>query len=56
MPPIGRNSDRETLQGYQIQLLQKHVRKLRLALRGALPHLVPDKRRFPEQVLDETHP
>jgi hypothetical protein len=54
VPQVGSGSDRETLQQHKIRKLEEDVRRLRLTLRSALPHIPTHLRAHPERVLEET--
>jgi hypothetical protein len=54
VPQVGSGSDRETLQQHKIRKLEEDVRRLRLTLRSALPHIPSNLRAHPERVLEET--
>jgi hypothetical protein len=54
VPQVGSGSDRETLQQHKIRQLEEDVRRLRLTLRSALPHIPEHLRGHPIRVLNET--
>lgn len=51
MPRVG---DRENMLHERVLLLEYDIRQLRLALRGALPHVPRELRGYPEKVLEDT--
>lgn len=54
MSQVGAGSDRETLLMHKVRRLEEDVRRLRLTLRSALPHIPEHLRPHPQRVLQET--
>lgn len=54
MPQVGAGSDRETLLTHKVRQLEEDIRRLRLTLRSALPHIPAHLRTHPRRVLEET--